>query len=190
MPTELCRDVAFEACQRGATANPHELWALLETVDDLHPRLVVDVGSGESVWWAWWSLGSRVVGVPGPGATGGGFRTADLPSTVTAVDGDHRDRATALRVSDQLAGNKADVVVLAAARTELDARADWAVYAPLARPGGLVVVYGIAHPELPGVAAFWHGLCDDDARELVASELPMGYGLMMIHDTEGSRRHG
>jgi cephalosporin hydroxylase len=187
--SELCRDVAFEACARGARANVHELWALLEAFDDLHPTRIVDVGSGEPIWWAMWSLGARVVGVRGE--TGnveyGAFRAEALPSMVVEIVGDHRDRATVLRVSDQLAGQPADVVVLAAAQTEFDARADWAAYAPLVRDGGMVVVYGIAHP---GVSAFWAGLTGDDVKELVASDAPMGYGLMMIHHTERSRRHG
>lgn len=192
MASELCRDVAFEACRRGALSNVHELWALLEEVDETGAATVLDVGSGESVWWAWWSLGARVVAIPGPDlpVEQAGFRAEPLPSAVTVIDGDRRDPVTVRRVADQLGGCLADVVVLAGAETEDQARADWAAFAPMVRLGGLVVVHNIAHPHLPGVGAFWKGLSGEDAHELVASEMPMGYGLMMIHDTERSRRHG
>jgi hypothetical protein len=187
---ELCRDVAFEAVRRGARVSPHELWAALEAVDDLRPRTVVDVGSGAAVWWAWWALGVQVVGVaPTPVEPGPAFGRPRLPEGVVEIVGDRRDRGTVQRVSDQLAGHGADAVVLSAAAAEEECRADFHTYGPLTRPGGLVLVQGIADPGRPGVAQFWSGLAPDHTRELVGTEQPIGFGVVEIHGKEQSS-HG
>lgn len=188
MTAELCRDVALEAVRRGARANAHELWALLEEIDTASPRTVVDVGSGAAVWWALWQVCGSVIGVAAqPRRDSGEFTGAELPSGVTELVGDRRDPATRIRVVDQVAGNPLDVLILAAADSENECRADFAAYAPLVRDGGLVVVYGIH--ALPGVAQFWRGLAPPGrCRELVASTGPAGYGVMEIHEKD--RTHG
>lgn len=189
---ELCRDIAFEAARRGARCNVHELWALLDEVDDLGARLVVDVGSGEPVWWAWWSLGARVVGVTPTGIERSAWPT-DLPSAVVDIVGHPADPATVLRVRDQLAGSPVDAVVLAASVDESGARAAWGAYAPMVRPGGVVVMRGIADPATPGVGRFWSGLAaadPEDVRELIGSFDPGGYGVMTIKRAERTADHG
>lgn len=190
MSGELCRDIAFEAVRRGAPVSPHELWAALESVDDLGPRIVIDLGSGPATWWAWWSLGARILGVAaGPASPVQSFGRARFPEGVVEIVGDRRDAGTVLRVSDQLAGGKADVVALAAAETEQECRADFAAYGPMVRPGGLVLVHGIADPARPGIASFWSGLAPDHTRELVGTNQPIGFGIVEIHGKEQSS-HG
>lgn len=183
MAYELCRSVAFEAAYRDARVNPDELWAVLETVDDLAPQVVVDVGSPAAVWWAWWSLGVRLVGVTdAPVPPGDAFTGSVLPAQVVELVGDRRDPAVRLRVVDQLAGVPADVLVLDARAGEEEIRADFTSYAPLVRDGGLVLVHGIADPARPGAAKFWAGLHDPGhTRELVGARNPAGYGVVEIH---------
>jgi cephalosporin hydroxylase len=173
--------MAHEAVCRGARANVHELWATLEAVDDVRPRLIVDIGSGPAVQWAWWSLGAQVIGLqwalenPIPGFSG------RLPEAVTVLIGDPRDPSTRLRVADQVAGRPVDVLVLGAVHTEDVARAAFNGYAPLVRPGGLVLVHGIANPLEPGVKAFWRGLDACGRREMVGGSDPIGFGIVEIH---------
>jgi hypothetical protein len=173
----------MEAHRRGARANVHELWALLEEIDTLAPRVVVDVGSGVAVWWALWQVCGSVIGVASePWQNSGVFSGTALPSGVTELVGDRRDQETRVRVADQVAGRPLDVLVLAAATSEDECRADFAAYAPMVRDGGLVVIYGIA--ALPGVAQFWRGLSTSDHRELVGSSGPAGYGVVTIHERD------
>lgn len=180
---ELCRDIAFEAERRGATGNVHELWAVLEHLDDLrpHPALVVDVGSPVAVWWAWWSLCPNVIGVAEFDARHlAAFSGDQLPSTVRALPGDPAAMSTVVRVRDQVARRPVDVLVLAGALTADRAGLLWGLYAPMVRPGGRVLVRGIANPATPGVGAFWRGLQTDEQTELIGADNPDGYGVVTI----------
>lgn len=182
MANELCRAIAYEAVRRGARANVSELWATLEVVDDARPKLVVDIGSGRPVQWAWWSLGAQVVGVS-QAAEGVklGFSGDRLPEAVTDLVADWREADTVLRVTDQVAGRPVDVLVLAAIGTEPDIRAAFHAYAPTVRPGGLVLVHGIADTRFPGVKQFWRSLNACGSQEMIGAADPIGYGIVPIH---------
>jgi len=191
MATELCRTIAYESVRRGARSNVHELWAALERVDDLGPRLIVDIGSGPAVWFAWWSMGSAVIGVSHPDDLGqvAAFSRDRLPSAVVGLSGDQRERSTRLRVRDQVAKRLVDVLVLAGIGTEDVMRAAWGMYGPLVRDGGLVLVHGIADRRTPGVGQFWRALIGDGRKELIGRDDPIGYGIMEIH-RRGVAGHG
>ena len=182
MQAELCRSIAYEAVRRGARANVHELWAALEAVDDVHPRLIVDVGSGPAVLWAWWSMGAQVIGVRGEaGNIGPAFSGDRLPEAVTELIGDPQDAATALRVTDQIAKRDVDVLVIGQAGSADGARAAYAAFSPFVRERGLVLVHGIADRFAPGVRAFWRDLDVQHGKELVGSADPIGYGIAVKH---------
>lgn len=190
MTDELCRDIAFEAARRSARVNPHELWAVLDAVSAIGPKVVVDLWSEPAVWWAWWQIGVKVIGVSSVpvGGANHGF-SGPMPSSIVALVADPREPATRLRVADQLGGGKADVLVLGGPALEEDVRANFHAYAPMVRPGGLVLVHGIADAGLPGIGRFWAGLDDDARTELIGSEDPDGYGLVEIHERK-SADHG
>lgn len=188
MVAELCRDVAFEAARRSVRVNPHELWAALDVVDELGARLVVDVWSEPAVWWAWWSIGVHVIGVS-PQAVHRGFSGDRLPSSVVEVVGDPRERSTRMRVVDQVAGRPVDVLVLGGPNSEDGVRHNFHTYAPVVRPGGLVLVHGIANEQYPGIGRFWSAVDTPGRRELVGSADPDGYGVVEIHGKE-SADHG
>jgi hypothetical protein len=175
--SELCRSLAHEAHRRGARVNVHELWALLERVDDLHPRVIVDIDSGPGVLWAWWALGARVIGAGSPGDSS--FRDGRLPEVVTRLDGDPGDMSTARRVADQLAGDQADVLVIGNPASGEAAETAYRLYSPLVRNRGLVVVHGIESGRMSGVRQFWQSLEAGD--ELIGGESPIGYGVVEIH---------
>ena len=182
MQAEFCRSIAYEAARRGAPVNVHELWAALEAVDDAHPRLIVDIGSGRAVLWAWWSLGAQVVAVAEPGMPEqDAFQGDRLPEAVVELVGNPRDRGTALRVADQVAGRDVDVLVLGAPGDGEGARALFDAYASKVRERGLVLIHGITAQAAPGVRAFWKSLGPARCRELVGSVDPIGYGIFEIH---------
>jgi hypothetical protein len=180
--SELCKTIAYEAVRRGARVNVSELWATLEVVDDVHPKVIVDLGSGRPVQWAWWSLGARVVGVSwAVEGVGPGFSGERLPESVTDLVADPREADTVLRVTDQVAGGPVDVLVLGLVGTEENARFLFHAYAPMVRPGGLVLVHGIADPRTPGVKAFWRSLNACGSQEMVGAAEPIGFGIVPIH---------
>ncbi len=176
--SQMCRTYAYEAQRRGAAVNVHELWALLERVEQLHPSLILDVGSGPAMLWTWWALGARVVGVHPGDAGAAAFMDGRLPELVTVIDGDPIDRVTVRRAVDQLADVQPDVVVLAGMRHEGEVLAAYEQYAPMVRRRGLVVVHGIE--STPGVRRFWRNL-HGDKDELVGGTDPLGYGIVDIH---------
>lgn len=182
MDTELHRAVAHEAVQRGARANVDELWATLGELEGIHPKLIVDIGSGPGVLWAWWSLGAQVVGVSwAPENVLPAFGSGRLPDQVTDLVADPRERDTAQRVVDQVAGRLVDVLVLGGTYTEEATRHVFHAYAPMVRAGGRVLVHGIANPMTPGVRKFWRSLESGAGRSVVAQNTPIGYGILTIH---------
>jgi hypothetical protein len=190
MSAELCKDIAFEAARRSARVNPHELWAALEAVDDVSPKLIVDLWSEPAVWWAWWSLGARVIGVASASTQPHRFSDGGaIPSAVVEIVGDPREASTRLRVADQTAGAEVDVLVLGGPESEDGVRSNFHSYAPMVRQRGLVLVHGIANESYPGIGRFWADLDDDGRTELIGSADPDGYGVVEIHGKE-SADHG
>jgi hypothetical protein len=182
MASELCETTAHEAVRRGARVNVHEMRAALEAVDDVRPVLVVDVGSEHAMQWAWWSLGAQVIGVQwAVERVQPAFSSTQLPESVTVLVADPRERDTVQRVTDQVAGRPVDVLVLGFLATEENARIGFHAYAPMVRPGGLVLVRGIADPRVPGVRQFWCALDPCGREDLVADTDPIGFGVMRIH---------
>jgi hypothetical protein len=182
MASELCRAIAYEAVRRGARVNVSELWATLEVVDDAHPRLVVDIGSGHAVQWAWWSLGAQVIGVSWAAEDASqGFSGERLPEAVTDLVADPREADTVLRVTDQVARRPVDVLVLGFVGTEENARTVFHAYAPMVRPGGLVLVHGIADPRTPGIKKFWWSLDACGSQQMIGAQDPIGFGIVPVH---------
>jgi hypothetical protein len=180
--TDLCRDIAVEAVHRGAQVNVHELWALLEMLDETRPVLVVDVGSEPAVWWAWWSMGCTVIAVShDEPAIEPAFSSSALPSSVTALVGDPVDVSTSLRVRDQVAGRPVDMLVMAGAVN--GGAAAWAfdAYRPLVRGGGVVLLRGIAAAASP-MGVLWRGdrIAGAERTELIGADDPDGYGIVMV----------
>ena len=182
MTDDLCRTIAYESVRRGARSNVHELWAVLERVDALSPRLIVDVGSGPAVWFAWWAMGAEVVGVSWAlGDRSLAFSGERSPEAIVDLEGDPREPSTALRVRDQVAKRPVDVLVLSGIQAEDVLRQAFSAYAPMVRDGGLALVHGVADRRAPGVGNFWRGISAPNREELVGSENPVGYGVVEIH---------
>lgn len=164
----------MEAGMRGAS-NPSELWAALDAIDGRSPRLIVDIDSEPAARWAWWSLGAQVIGV-GEESGASAFAGGRLPEVVTTIAADARERDTALRVRDQAAGRPVDVLVLDAGNG--DVRFLFDAYAPMVRPGGLLLVHGVADPFRPAVKQFWRDLPLEGKKRFVGGDRPCGYGVV------------
>ncbi len=179
MIAELCRDVAFEAARRSPGVNPDELWAVLEEIEAAGAVQLVDLGSDAAVVQAWWSLGLRVVTVQAEAMWSGATRA---PSTVVEIVGDTEDRTVRQRVVDQCAGREVDVLVIGYRGSPAGTLVDWQAYASLVRPGGIVLVHGIANRAHPGAVLFWSALKAPRMREIVGGIAPDGYGLVQVRE--------
>lgn len=180
MLTELCRDVAFEAARRSDAVNPHELWAALEELAVLPVRTAVDLWGDDGMRWALWTAGARMVVVSPTTTPARAWGLPSIPSSVTEIVGDPKDRAIARRVGDQCAAFSLDLLVLGAPNSEVGMAMDWRTYAPLVRPGGIALVRGIGNPRFPGLRRWWLAL-DGEKEELIGETHPDGYGLVRMH---------
>lgn len=163
--------VAREAVETyGALQKVGELAGFLALVVDHAPEVVLEIGSDHGgTLWAWQQLPSvrRVLAVDLPY---GGFHSGRGLDThgVEVVYGDSHDQATLAELADLLADDRVDLLFIDGDHTLDGVTADFTMYSPLVRPGGLVGFHDIlTHPNMPYVAVdiLW--------RQLAQERLPM-----------------
>jgi predicted O-methyltransferase YrrM len=157
--------------EHAAIQKEQELAAYLAIVMDLEPLdTIVEVGAfAGGTLWAWHQLGARVIGVdmPPPGYPDGP-QVNDLGMTVICGDSHHPD--TRDQLLKELDGAPVDMLFIDGDHTYEGVKADWELYAPLVRPGGVIGFHDIClHAEMPFIEVnrFWFTL-DGDKEELVA----------------------
>lgn len=157
--------------EHAAIQKPQELAAFLAIVMDVEPlKTIVEVGAfAGGTLWAWHQLGARVIGVdmPPPGYPDGP-QVNDLGMTV--ICGDSHDPVTRDQLVTELAGDLVDMLFIDGDHTYEGVKADYELYAPLVRPGGVIAFHDICnHAEMPfiEVQRFWFTL-DGDKEEIVA----------------------
>ncbi len=149
--------IAQEAVARwGAQQKPSELAGLLGLVGPAD--VVVEVGCDRGgMLWAFRQVTPHVFGVTLPG---GWFGTGGTLATYGAdvVVGDSHDPATFAALARHLGGRPVDLLFVDADHRYEAVAADFEVYAPLVRPGGLVALHDIC--EHPPVQVPSHGLVE------------------------------
>lgn len=172
--------------EHGAIQKPQELAGFLALVMDIEPlRTIVEVGAfAGGTLWAWHQLGARVIGVdmPPPGYPDGP-QVNDLGMTV--ICGDSHDPATREQLLAELAGDPVDMLFIDGDHTYEGVKADYELYSPLVRPGGIIGFHDICrHAGMPfiEVQRFWFTL-DGEKEELVASPATWGgIGVLRAED--------
>lgn len=161
--------VAREAIEvHGALQKPGELAGLLALLLDLAPRVVVEVGSDAGgTLWAWRQLPSveHVAAVSLPNAGYDSGRPLNRHGALV-VEGDSHDPDTADTLAAVLLewGQLADFLLIDGDHTYDGVKADYEMYAPLVRGGGIVALHDICpHPAHPDVQVdrFWAELVGD-----------------------------
>jgi hypothetical protein len=174
-------DLAWEAVNRHhGMQDVAELAAVLAVVGALDPHSrIAEIGAGGGgTLWAWRQLGADVWAVtepvPNPAACGThGARVlwADSHSGL------------ARRWLAGCAGAAGfDVLHIDGDHSYAGARADFADYAPLVRPGGLVLLHDVANAgDAPGVMLAWQEISEQygDAAELISTG-PLGTGAVTM----------
>jgi predicted O-methyltransferase YrrM len=143
-----------------AAQKPAELAGLLGLLEQIRPRVIVEIGcDAGGTLWAWQQLPGppRVIGVDLPAAA---YSTAEFPETHGAeliIGNSHHGRTFTL-LAQTLGDTLADVLFIDADHTYRGVAADYHGYRPLVRPGGLIVFHDIVpHPHIPevGVRQLW-----------------------------------
>jgi cephalosporin hydroxylase len=189
-------EAATEAVTRWhASQRFDELVALLDIVAlDGEPDVIVEIGcDAGGTLFAWRAMfpSARVFGVTlddnRPVTGGQGYPVNEHGATV--LIGDSHDRATLQRLKDQLGGRKVDVLFIDGDHSYDGVTADWSMYAPLVRAGGLTVFHDVANdsPMTAGARAFWEEMkreCADVGEPVIeiASEThrPVGFGIVRM----------
>jgi predicted O-methyltransferase YrrM len=140
----------------GAIQKAGELASFLALLMDDPPRTVVEVGSDAGgTLWAWQQLGAeRVIGVDMPGGRfGSGVRLNDHGCEI--VYGDSHDIDTLAELVALLELTPVDMLFIDGDHTYEGVKADFELYSPLVRPGGVIAFHDICiHPLFPEVQVF------------------------------------
>jgi predicted O-methyltransferase YrrM len=178
-------DVALKArYEHNAIQKHEELAGFLALIADLEPlNIIVEVGAfyGGTLW-AWQQLGDvRVIGVDlPPEGYPDGPQVNDLGMTV--ILGDSHAQSTVDRLLDELAGEPIDVLFIDGDHTYEGVKADYELYSPLVRPGGVIGFHDICtHPTMPFIEVdkFWMSLVGDK-EEILTPPYTWG-GIGVIH---------
>ena len=154
--------------EHGAIQKGEELAGFLALVMSVEPmKTIVEIGAfAGGTLWAWYQLGARVIGVdmPPPGFPDGP-QVNDLGMTV--ICGDSHLESTRDQLVTELAGDQIDMLFIDGDHTYEGVKADYELYAPLVRPGGIIGFHDIrqhvAQPYIE-VQRFWltlHGEKDE-----------------------------
>jgi predicted O-methyltransferase YrrM len=179
-------DLANEAVRKyHAIQKPAELAGFLALVMDLDPlKTVVEVGAfAGGTMWAWSQLGARVIGVdmPAPGYPDGP-QVNDMGQTV--ICGDSHAEATRDALLAELDGELIDMLFIDGDHTYEGVKADYELYAPLVREGGLIGFHDIrAHARQPyiEVQRLWVTL-DGERENIICGAEDWG-GIGVLHVT-------
>ena len=173
-PVAVAREaiLAHNALQKGG-----ELAAFLALLADVDPQVMVEVGSDAGGGlWAWRQVCPRVIGITlADGPFGSGISLD--PHGCEILHGDSHQWSTYHRLARMLDGDRVDVLFVDGDHTFKGVKADYEMFGPLVRPGGIVAFHDICdHPRVPAckVRAFWESL-DVDGKEEIVTE-PRSWG--------------
>jgi len=172
-----------------------ELVEALREVQALQPRFIVEIGTAGGGTFLLWSRVAHpeativTVDLPG-GPFGGGysllrvplFRRIILPGQkLHILRGDSHETSTLERVKACLGGNAADFLFIDGDHSDAGVRADYRLYGPLVRPGGLIAFHDIGVRHMPGcdVYQLWAEIRGSSrSREILVSQYSYGIGLL------------
>lgn len=185
-------EIAFRACDRhAASQRPDELADAVRLVADLHPSVVVEIGCDTGgTLFAWRQVCDTVYGITlgdNSYATGGqGMTLVDHGATVHI--GDSHDPDTLQWLTRELAGCPIDALVIDGDHTVAGVRQDLAMYGPLVRPGGVVLLHDIDSVGDPRAEVWklWPELAGRFHTAEIRSAQPpsVGWGVILVRPVE------
>lgn len=170
---------------------PQEITQLAQAVQDLKPKIIVEIGTargGTSLIWSYLAS-ERVITCdlndmslqrplfsrfPPPGSK----------CQVTLLSGNSHEASFKARLAKELNGEKADFLFIDGDHTEAGVEADYNDYKEFVRPGGLIAFHDIVEKQpLPTnqVYHLWKRLKPGaDVQEFVADPKQCGFGIGVI----------
>lgn len=159
----------------GAMQKPAELRMLIDFLSERPaPGVVVEIGVGTGgMWPVWTTLAAPDALICGVSLSGGPFGGGDLShiapalfqlrrseQTIALVADDSHSISTISELEGILDARSVDLLFIDGDHTLGGVLADYALYAPLVRPGGLVVFHDIVRHADPliGVDVAWRAL--------------------------------
>ncbi|HVQ52249.1 MAG TPA: class I SAM-dependent methyltransferase [Mycobacterium sp.] len=169
--------------QHNAIQKHEELAGFMAMVMDLDPlNIIVEVGAyAGGTLWVWQQICDRVIGVdlPPKGMPEGPTVNDE---GMTVILGDSHDPATMEQLVAHLDGELIDMLFIDGDHTYEGVKADFELYSPLVRGGGLIGFHDICHhPKMPFIEVdrFWHTL-HGDKEEIIVPPTTWG-GIGVIH---------
>lgn len=190
------QEIARTACEEhGASQHADELAAALALLATSHPHVIVEIGCDRGgTLYAWRQVCPRVYGITAADnshAAGGSGKPLDAHGATVHI-GDSHDMASRdwlvdrIRADGSPLGQPVDVLVIDGDHSEAGVRNDFAMYAPLVRPGGLVLLHDIAVVNDPRaqVHRFWlelKGSARYRTSEILSTrQQPYGWGVVHL----------
>lgn len=142
----------------GAMQKWEELAKLIEEVDELASKVIVEIGIGKGgTSWCWSKLSSvtKLISIDLPSGPWGGAENLDLEiayinanktpqCSFTYIPADSQAESTMNAVLTLLAGSPVDFLFIDGAHDYAGVKADYEKYSPLVRPSGIIALHDIA----------------------------------------------
>ena len=167
-----CEELAMKSMLLGAMQKPSEITAFYELVAPMKLKTVVEIGTASGgVFWGLCQLAAsdaKVVSIDLPGGPFGGGYTAEEErkfhlfgkkgQQLFFLKMDSHRKETLSKLREIIGRAKIDLLVIDGDHTYDGVKADWEMYSPLVKGGGVVMFHDICHhPTIPEcqVERFW-----------------------------------
>ena len=188
-PVDIAREaiLTHNALQKGP-----ELASFLALLEDLQPKVIVEIGADAGgTLWAWQQLSSnpRVIGIDMPsGPFGGDKNVVKNFHGCEIIYADSHEPETFHELDRLLDGAPIDMLFIDGDHTFKGVSQDFAMYWPLVRPGGIVALHDICdHPDWPAVKvkAFWDTVEWNGRKEAIITPPSIwgGIGVLRVPET-------
>lgn len=174
--------MAHEAVQRGASQEYFELRDAMRVVQEVKPRVIVELGCDRGgTLYAWRQLCDRVYGITWE-------QNADSEGAECVTHGaevrfaDTHDPASLQWLKDQLNGDPVDVLIVDGDHHKDGIIADLKDYGPLVRPGGLIMLHDVVPEMYPEVHVWkvWPALRDKYRTSQIGTYF--GWGIIYVQE--------
>ena len=150
--------VVRQAMIYGASQDPYELGQALDVIAAAEPQVIVEIGCDRGgTLFAWRSVCERVYGITleDNGRETGGSSLALETHGATVLRGDSHDPASLEWLAGELAGAPIDALVIDGDHSPVGVRTDVAMYGPLVRTGGGLILLHDVTPSTDPRSRVW-----------------------------------
>jgi len=192
---ELARGLTWRGGQLRPTQSTDEILWLLERVEQLQPRTIVEIGTDEGGTLFLWTrvaapdallvaVDIRPLGILGRFSAyaivrRGLARRRQRVELVMPVDS--RDPETVERVRRLTNGRPVDFLFIDADHSYGSVKRDFELWSPLVRPGGIVAFHDVKPDYKGGVPVFWAELRERFETEERIATAEFSYGIGVLH---------